>query len=158
TLASILALSAFACSSSTNVAAPGGDKTAADAGTTTPPEPDIDASSTDQNETWSDGKVIDGSVSIASGVTVTIAPGAKITIAAGASIVVKGTLSTSSSGSHAVLGDGNAKWGGIVVASGGTLALDGVDLKKAGVRVQGGNADAKLTNASIDGVATSAGV
>jgi hypothetical protein len=80
--------------------------------------------------TWANGQQITSSVDIASGVTVTIAPGATVTVSANATISVAGTLAGSSaSGTHAILtGSG---WTGISVASGGTLNLDGVDIKGA---------------------------
>jgi hypothetical protein len=91
-------------------------------------------------------------VTIAAGDTVTIAPGAKITVAAGVTVTVAGTLTASSATpTHAALtGSG---WTGIVVASGGTLTLDGVDVSGAqtALDVQGGNAQAEYDNGTIDG-------
>lgn len=112
-----------------------------------------------QNETWADGKQLSGPVEIASGVTVTIAPGAKITAATSATITIKGTLqAASAAGAHAKIAAATATgtWGGLVVASSGTLALDGVDLDNAAsaIHVQAGNADAKYDRGTITAAQT----
>lgn len=101
------------------------------------------------NETWADGKQLTKSVEITSGSTVEIAPGAKITCAAGVTITVKGTLSVKPGAAHAKITC--ASWNGIVVASGGTLDADGLDLENAGTAIttQTGNLAAKLTNGVI---------
>ncbi len=103
------------------------------------------------DETWADGKTIDGAVTIAAGATVTIAPGATVTLADGAAITVKGKLVVASPATHAKLTGTN--WTGIVVASGGTLEADGLDIVNAASALwtQAGNVDAKLTNGSIEG-------
>jgi hypothetical protein len=102
--------------------------------------------------TWSDGQQLTSSITIAAGDVVTIAPGATITVAANAIITVAGTLTASSaSPTHAKLtGTG---WTGIVVASGGTLSLDGVDIAgaSAALDVQGGAAKAEYDDGTIDG-------
>jgi hypothetical protein len=104
------------------------------------------------NMTWSDGQQLTSSVTIAAGNVVTIAPGATITVAANATITVAGTLTASSaSPAHAKLtGSG---WTGMVVASGGTLTLDGVDIAgaSAAIDVQGGAAKAEYDDGTIDG-------
>jgi hypothetical protein len=104
------------------------------------------------NTTWSDGQQLTSSITIAAGDMVTIAPGATITVATNATITVAGTLTASSaSPTHAKLtGSG---WTGIVVASGGTLALDGVDISgaSAALDVQGGAAKAEYDDGTIDG-------
>ena len=84
---------------------------------------------TSTDETWMSGKMLTGTTTIMSGVTVTIAPGAQITAAPGAKIVVQGTLKASSQTSHAKIT--GTSWSGISVASGGTLSLVGVDLENA---------------------------
>jgi len=77
--------------------------------------------------TWTDGTKLSGSVTIAAGSTMTVAPGATIAIATGTTITVVGTLAArSASPTHAKLTGGG--WNGIVVAGGGTLLFDGVDL------------------------------
>jgi hypothetical protein len=108
-----------------------------------------------QDATWNDGEQIQQSVVIAAGVTVTIAPGATVTLAAGASITVLGTLTGSSmTGSHAVLtAPSSGTWAGIVVGSGGTLSLEGVDLTNAvtGIEAQGGDSAATYNGGTITG-------
>lgn len=106
------------------------------------------------DETWADGKHLDTSVEIGAGVTVVIAPGATITAASGVTITVKGTLKAASDRGHAkITGDG---WDGIIVASGGTLALDGVDLTNAltALNTQASNAGAAYDNGTISGSKT----
>ena len=105
-------------------------------------------------ETWADGKQISASVTIKAGATVDITPGASVTAGTGVSITVKGTLSVKASASHAKLGGTN--WKGIVVASGGTLNVDGLDITNAeiGMWTQAGNLDAVMLNSSITSAAT----
>jgi hypothetical protein len=105
-------------------------------------------------ETWADGKQISSDVTIASGVAVTIAPGATITIAANATITIAGTLTANSvTPPHAKLtGSG---WGGVVVASGGTLSLNGVDILGAqGLTVKSGAGMSEYDNGIIDSART----
>lgn len=65
-------------------------------------------------------------MTIPSGTTVTIDPGATINVGAGVTITVDGGLDASSMATHAKLtGSG---WTGIVVDSGGSLDLSGVDI------------------------------
>lgn len=101
--------------------------------------------------TWANGQQLASSVTIGPGVTVTIAPGATVTVAAGATITVAGTLTASSAATPATLtGTG---WTGIVVASGGTLALDGVNLTGAtdALATQAGATSAEYDDATITG-------
>ncbi len=103
------------------------------------------------SETWADGKAIDANLTISEGARVVIAPGATITVAAGVAITIKGTLEVASTTTHAKLtGMG---WTGLVVASGGTLSADGLDIEKAASAIwtQTGNKDATFTNGVIDG-------
>jgi hypothetical protein len=104
-------------------------------------------------ETWADGKMIAASVTIKAGATVTISPGATVTAAAGVSITVKGTLSVSAAAMHAKLTGTN--WKGIVIASGGTLTVDGLDIENAenGMWTQTGNLDATMLDSSITSAA-----
>jgi hypothetical protein len=90
------------------------------------------------DEVWADGKALSGAVNIPSGHVVEIAAGATVTCAAGTQITVAGTLRSSGSGAPAQLT--GTSWGGIAVASGGTLALDGVNVLGAdvGLDVQSG--------------------
>ena len=115
---------------------------------TTPPASGATISA---DETWATGKTISGSVIIAKGVTVTIAPSASVTIADGATITVQGSLKgTSVAAAHAKL-TGTA-WAGLVVASGGSLALDGVDIDNATIAIdtQSGNVGATYDNSVIN--------
>jgi hypothetical protein len=100
-------------------------------------------------ENWEDGKTLDANVDIVAGATVTISPGATITAKSGVSITVHGTLQATAKTNHArITGSG---WSGIVVASGGTLALAGVDLNGAGVQAKSGNASAVYDEGTITG-------
>ena len=79
---------------------------------------------------WTSATQLSGEVDIAAGQVVEIDPGAQLSVAAGTHIVVSGTLQASSaSGTHALLG--GTGWTGISVASGGSIALDGVDIQGA---------------------------
>ena len=104
------------------------------------------------NETWADGKMIAASITIMPSATVTIAPGATVTLAAGVSITVGGTLTgTSAAAAHGKL-TGTA-WGGLVVASGGTLSLTDVDLTnaQAALHIASGAAAATYIGGTISG-------
>jgi hypothetical protein len=104
--------------------------------------------------TWSDGMTISSNVTIAAGTTVTIAPGATINVGANVTITVDGTLTASAASSMATLtGTG---WDGIVVAKGGTLSLDGVNVTgaKTAIDVQAGAASAEYDGATITGATT----
>jgi hypothetical protein len=106
-------------------------------------------------ETWSDGKQIPAAgVTIMAGATVTIDSGATVTVGTGGAITVKGSLVVKTGTSTAKLTGMN--WTGIVVASGGTLTVDGLDISNAasGVWTQTGNLDATLLNSSIAGAST----
>lgn len=105
-------------------------------------------------ETWKDGKQVAASVTIKAGATVDIEPGATVTVATGAAITVKGTLSVKAGASHAKLGGKN--WKGIVVASGGTLVVEGLDISDAevGAWTMAGNAGASFVESSIANAAT----
>jgi hypothetical protein len=66
---------------------------------------------------------------------VTITPGATVTLGSGVSIAIAGTLTASSAtGTHAKLT--GASWTGLVVNTGGTLSLDGVDITGASTALQ----------------------
>ena len=98
---------------------------------------------------WTDGQTLASSVIIGAGATVTIDPAATVNLGAGVTITVLGTLTASSAAAHAKLT--GAAWTGIVVASGGTLSLDGVDLVNAAsaIVVQKGAAAAAYDDATI---------
>jgi hypothetical protein len=90
-------------------------------------------------------------VTVASGTQVTIAAGATINVGANVTITVEGTLTAANKANHAKLtGSG---WTGIVVASGGTLSLDGVDITgaSAAIHVEAGDTAAEYDDATITG-------
>jgi hypothetical protein len=78
-------------------------------------------------DTWKDGTVLTGTVTIAKDAVVEIAPGAKITCAEGATLYVAGTLRARAAASHAKITC--ARWAGLVVSGGGLADLEGVDLE-----------------------------
>jgi hypothetical protein len=124
-LSFLLAAAATACSSSDakpGVHGPTGTGTVV-------PEQKVAA-----DETWGEGKLIEGSVIVETGISVTIAAGAHIKVADNATITVKGTLK-SAGGAAATIDAATttASWGGIIVAPGGTLALKSVHLENAEV-------------------------
>jgi hypothetical protein len=136
-----------ACSSSSG--------TASDPGAKNPPAsssgdvPPVAPGSPTGDETWADGKEL-AAIDIPAGVTVTIAPGASLSAGVGAKIVVHGTLAVKSEGAHAKI-DG-ASWKGIVVASGGMLAADGLDLSGADVAIEvDGGGTATFDHGNISG-------
>jgi hypothetical protein len=79
--------------------------------------------------TWADGTKITASTTIAKGVTVTIANGATITVSPSVAITVDGTLTATSATAHASLT--GAGWAGLVIASGGTLKANSLDIEGA---------------------------
>ena len=99
-------------------------------------------------ETWGDGKQITANVDIVAGATVTIAPGAHITVTPGVAITVHGTLTASSKATHAKL-TSTAAWGGIIVASGGSMTLTGVDITNAGITANGNDLAAQYDYGTI---------
>jgi hypothetical protein len=105
------------------------------------------------SEVWKDGKQLAASVSVKAGSTVEIEAGATVTASAGVAITVNGTLTVKPGAAHAKITGAN--WKGIVVASGGTLVVDGLDITNAenGVWTLKGNLDAKVTNALITSAA-----
>jgi hypothetical protein len=98
---------------------------------------------------WADGQTIAESVIIGAGATITIDPGATINIGAGVTITVEGTLTASSAATHAKLT--GASWTGIVVASGGALGLDGVDVTGASTPLDVKSATAEYDDGTITG-------
>ena len=105
-------------------------------------------------ETWKDGKQLPVSVSIKAGAIVDIEPGATVTAGSGVAITVNGTLRVTTGATHAKLVGKN--WKGIVIAKGGTLTVDGLDISDAeiGMWTMAGNADATLANSTITNAAT----
>lgn len=78
-------------------------------------------------DTWTDGTLLNGTVTIAKDGNVEIAPGAKITVAEGATLYVAGVLRAKAAASHAKIT--SAKWAGLVVSAGGKADLEGVELE-----------------------------
>jgi hypothetical protein len=108
--------------------------------------------------TWMPGQAFAGSVTINAGVTVTIAPGASVSFGDGATLTIAGTLTASSAtGTHAALtGASGGSWDGVIVAQGGTLQIDGVDISGAttALTINGGNAGASYDDGTITGAST----
>lgn len=105
-----------ACSSSSS------DEPGADA-----PNPNARAGEVHGPDTWKDGTVLTGTVTIAKDGDVTIEPGAKITCAEGATLYVQGALRARAKASHAKITC--TRWAGLVVSAGGLADLEGVDLE-----------------------------
>lgn len=103
------------------------------------------------SDTWGDGKAITANVDIVAGGTVTISPGATINVSPGVNITVHGTLTGAAKASHAKLtGTG---WGGVTVASGGSMSLTGVDLENTttGIHVNGNDVLAQYDYGTMTG-------
>jgi len=167
-VSSVLALVVFAAGCATETTSPtpklrrpggatstpvGEDNENGEHGTNQPSGPDAppDEGTPVGSETWADGKTIDSNVTVSEGATVQIAPGATINVASGVAITIKGTLEVASPAAHAKLtGTG---WTGLVVANGGTLSADGLDIENAASAIwtQTGNKGASFTNGLIDG-------
>jgi hypothetical protein len=133
--------------------APGQNDTDGEHGSTAPAGPTSvpDPGTAIGSDTWATGKTIASNISINAGSTITISPGATVNVGPNVAITVNGTLKVASTDAHAKLtGSG---WAGIIVASGGTLSIDGLDITGAqsAIWTQAGNLDATLTNSSIDG-------
>jgi hypothetical protein len=97
------------------------------------PEPDARAGDIRGSDVWKDGLLLTGTVTIAPGADVEIAPGATITCAEGAQILVGGTLRAKAKDAHAKITC--ETWLGILVAQGGVLDLEGVELENAVVGI-----------------------
>jgi hypothetical protein len=102
--------------------------------------------------TWADGHVVSGNINIPAGTTVTIAAGAQIKIAPDAAITVAGELIGTAGATHAKLAPTSGTWSGLVVAQGGKLTLDSVDIAaaKIGIWTQKSNVDATYANGTMD--------
>jgi hypothetical protein len=105
------------------------------------------------NTTWADGTSIAASTTIAAGVTVTVASGATVSFATGATLTIAGTLTSGMAAGSTLQGTGGGAWGGLVVASGGTLTLDGVAITGAttGIDTQSGDTLATYDDATMTG-------
>ena len=161
----LVALAAVGCSSadpvplkkaSTTKPAPttGTDDPVNDIPAPAPAQPAPAAGTEIGTETWKDGKQLPVSVSIKAGAIVDIEAGATVTAASGVAITVNGTLRVTTGATHAKLGGKN--WKGIVIAKGGTLTVDGLDISDAeiGMWTMAGNADATMANSTITNAAT----
>lgn len=113
-------------------------------------QPDTRAGDIRTNDVWKNGVELTGTVRIIAPAVVEIEPGAAIKCAPGAQILVGGTL-RKAAGTRSKIAC--AEWGGIVVAQGGKVELDGFELENAaiGIDTTEGAADSSLTNASIKG-------
>lgn len=102
------------------------------------------------DETWDTGKTIASNKTINSGVTVTIKPGAAVSMGANVAITVKGTLKVAATANHAKMT--GASWMGLVIASGGKLDADGLEMKGAssGIWTQPDNAPSTFKNGVLD--------
>jgi hypothetical protein len=133
--------------------APGQNNNDGEHGTAVPAGPAVapDPGTSLGSDTWADGKKIDANVTISAGSTITVAPGAVVTIAANVAITVRGTLKAAANAQHGKLtGTG---WAGILVAQGGTLDLNSLDIQGAqsAIWTQTGNTGATITNSVING-------
>jgi hypothetical protein len=107
-------------------------------------------------DVWGDGHVLQSSVEIAAGSTITIEPGAQVTVSPDVTITVRGVLKVASAaGPHAKISPQpqGQPWGGIIVASGGTLLADGLDLESPtmALDIQPGSIDARYDHGTITG-------
>lgn len=96
------------------------------------------------------GTTISSARYIAAGTVVTIPAGATINMGADAAITIKGTLKIDASASHAKM-TGTA-WQGLIIADGGKLEADGLEIKgaKAGLWTQPGNLASTFKNGVLD--------
>jgi hypothetical protein len=116
----------------------------------TPPPADNSSPVISADTTWNDGQVISQPTVIDEKSTVTIAAGATIKVVDGVTLTVKGKLKSPVGAKAKITG---ASWIGIVVATGGTLALDGVDIENAtaAIDVAAKPASAKYDHGTITG-------
>ena len=100
-------------------------------------------------DTWVDGTLLTGTVTIAADSVVEIAAGAKITCAEGATLYVAGKLHAKAAASHAKITC--AKWAGLIVSGGGQVDLEGVELENGliGIATAVGALDSTFTDGAI---------
>ncbi len=100
-------------------------------------------------DTWVDGTVLTGTVTIASDAIVELAAGAKITCAEGSTLYVAGKLNAKAAANHAKIAC--AKWSGLIVSGGGQADLDGVELENGliGIATAVGALDSTFSNGAI---------
>jgi hypothetical protein len=103
-----------------------------------------------------DGTHLKESLEIAAGSTISIAPGARVTVDKDVTITIHGTLKVASAGTHARIAPATAgdTWVGLVVAQGGTLDAEGLDLDGAtkALNVLTGATAARYDHGTISGV------
>jgi hypothetical protein len=100
-------------------------------------------------DTWKDGTVLTGTVTIAPDGNVEILPGANIRCAEGATLYVQGKLHAKAAAQHAKISC--ARWAGLVVSGGGQADLEGVDLENGlvGIATAVGALDSTYAEGSI---------
>jgi hypothetical protein len=155
-LCCLLSLFLGACSAGTSALPASPDKSSDASVMTVPSAEEAGVTSTvDAAQVWENGTVLSSNVTIGPGATVTIVSGAAISLASGVTIRVEGTLSgATATGAHASLSGPPADtWGGLFVANGGSLDLNGVDLVGAdtAIHVAAGATMARYDNGSITG-------
>lgn len=111
-------------------------------------EPNTRAGDIRTNDVWKNGLELTGTVRVIAPAVVEIEPGATIRCAPGAQILVGGTLRKAAGARSKI---SCASWGGIVVAQGGKVELEGFDLENGGIETTDGAGDSSLTDASIKG-------
>ncbi len=141
-LASVSAIAlplATACSSSS---ADGGSGTAAN-------DPNARTGEIHGADTWVDGTILTGTVTIAKDAVVEIAAGAKITCAEGSTVYVAGKLRARAAANHAKITC--AKWSGLIVSGGGQADLEGVELENGllGIATAVGALDSTFSQGAI---------
>jgi hypothetical protein len=114
-----------------------------------PANPNARAGEVHGADTWKDGTVLTGNVTIAKDGNVTIEPGAKVTCADGATLHVQGTLRAQAKANHAKITC--TRWAGLVVSAGGLAELEGVDLENGlvGIATAPGALDSVYTEGSL---------
>lgn len=112
--------------------------------------PPAAAGTTIGTETWQT-KTLAANGTIDTGATVTIAPGATITVGDDVTLTVKGTLKVDAATSHAKMT--GTKWKGLVIAEGGKLEVDGLEMTgaEAAIWTQTGSLASTFKNGVING-------
>jgi hypothetical protein len=103
-------------------------------------------------DTWVDGTVLTGTVTIAKDAVVEIAAGAKITCAEGSTLYVAGKIHARAAAQHAKITC--AKWAGLIVSGGGQADLEGVELENGLIGIA--TAVGALESTFSEGVITNA--
>ncbi|MEA2749599.1 MAG: hypothetical protein QOI41_3742 [Myxococcales bacterium] len=100
-------------------------------------------------DTWVDGTVLTGTVTIAKDAVVEIAAGAKITCAEGSTLYVAGKIHARAAASHAKITC--AKWAGLIVSGGGQADLEGLELENGliGIATAVGALDSTFSEGAI---------